>query len=207
MVGFDAKDFQNYLNLDFPAQQLAQFHGTLGNTGRVGEWHFSLTSSLEEITAEQRCVRWAKRQQTRDIDVLSLQVKNCPCTVQQAWWDWRFWFGYYWGLSTHRNCATALFSGSQHTLECCYDELGALIVGPNAGGTYKLYNPLFFFQENFAEDLLPYHDCCVNSNRCRLYYAFRPFDNCSEYEPFIPCKCDCCREAIKQKLCSCFEGK
>ncbi len=189
VAGFDAKDFQNYHNLEFPSQLL---NGTVGNTGSVGEWHFNLTSPDPLLTPEQRCMMWAKRQEAVDTTQLGpslFQPGSCPCTRRQAQRDWRFWFAYYWGLS-RQDCATVLFSRSQHTLECCYDRFGALIVGPSAGGgSYKLYNPLNFIRESFLEDSRPYEDCCVDSNRCRLYHQYRPSDDCSHYAPPIPRKC------------------
>lgn len=188
VMGYDAKDLQNYFNLNQPAQQLAMLHNLPGNTGRTGDWHFDLTLPPGQATAEQRCLLWAKRQERQpNIDISSLEVKYCPCTLQQLLWDKRFWFGYFWGLSSSPNCATVLLSGSQNTLECCYDTGGALIVGTR-GGSYKLYNPLFFYENYRQEDLLPYYDCCVNSQRCKLYYSHKPFDDCSLYKPIVPCK-------------------
>ena len=188
VVGYDAKDLRNYFNLNLPSQQLVMLHNTEGNTGRIGEWHFNFTSLPGQVTAEQRCVNWARRQRGQLIVISSIRVRHCPCTRSQAEMDWRFWFGYFWGLSSSPNCATVLFSGSQHTLECCYDRFGALIVGPPEGGSYKLYHPLIFNEEYYREDLMPFSDCCVNSRRCRLYFTFRPYDDCSRYTPFIPCK-------------------
>lgn len=46
-----------------------------------------------------------------------------------------------------------------------------------------MYNPLFFYQQNFLEDVQPYRDCCIDSNRCRIYYKYRPSDDCSAYSP------------------------
>ena len=185
VVGYDARDFTHYQSVDLQSRdEFLRLHEMTGNTGRVGEWYFDLNSPVEEISAEQRCLVWAKRQQQNTSAILSsLRVNACPCTQQQAWRDWSFWFGYFWGLSSRPNCATVLFSRSQSTIECCYDDNGALIVGPSQGGSLKLYNPLFFYQENFLEDLRPYQDCCIDSNRCRLYYAFRPSDDCSAYTP------------------------
>lgn len=185
VVGFDNRDFSNYHNLQLPSQDLLRLHTITGNTGRVGEWYFNLTSPSDEIGSEQRCLMWARRQQQYDVGAIfsSLRVRACPCTSRQARRDWSFWFGYYWGLSSRPNCAMVLFSRSQSTIECCYDDNGALIVGPSEGGSLRLYNPLFFYQENFLEDLQPYRDCCVNSDRCELYYTYRPSDDCSAYIP------------------------
>lgn len=187
VMGYDAKDLQNYFNLDLQPQQLIMLHNMPGNTGRNGDWQFDFNLPLEQATAQLRCRIWAKKQQP--IDLSSLDVQSCPCTRQQIRNDRRFWFGYYSGLSSRPNCATVLLSGSQHTLECCYDDAGALILGPvDGGGTFKLFNPLFLYDNYYAEDLLPYQDCCVNSRSCALYYMHRPSIDCSDYRPLFPCK-------------------
>ena len=186
VIGYDTRDFVNYNNVEFNSQaEFLQVHNMVGNTGRPGEWFFDLTSQEDRGNPEQRCTLWARRQQglTQNINPHSLRINACPCTRRQAQRDWNFWFAYFWGLSSAPNCATVLFSQSQGTIECCYDNSGALIVGPRHGGSFKMYNPLFFYQQNFLEDLTPYQDCCVMSNRCRTYYMYRPPDNCSRYVP------------------------
>ena len=186
VMGYDARDLQNYYNLDLTPGELVNLHKVPGNTGRIGDWRFNFTLPPEQSTAEHRCRRWARRQ--TPIDITLLEVQSCPCTRQQLRHDRRFWLGYYSGLSSRPSCATVLLSGSQHTLECCYKESGALIVGPREGGTFKLYNPLFFYENYYQEDLLPYEDCCVNSRRCGLYYTHRLSSDCSDYRPLSPCK-------------------
>ena len=182
VIGYDSKDFTNYrtIQLDSP-QDYMQVNNVIGNTEKLGEWFFDFTSAAEDVSAEARCLLWAKQQIKGNINPASLP--RCPCTRKQAFRDWNFWFAYYWGLSSRSNCAMALFSRMQSTTECCYDSTGALLVGPSQGGTYQLYNPLFFFQSNYLEDLSPYQDCCVHSKRCHLYYRHRPSDDCSAYIP------------------------
>jgi hypothetical protein len=186
-MGYDAKNLVNYYNLDLLPQQLIMLHNVPGNTKRDGDWQFDFTLPPDQATPLQRCRIWAKRQQP--FDTSSLDVQSCPCTRQQVHIDRRFWFGYYSGLSSLPNCATVLLSGSRHTLECCYDEAGALILSPKVGaGTFKLFNPLYLYDDYIREDLLPYEDCCVNSRSCGLYYVHRPSVDCSDYEPLIPCE-------------------
>ena len=180
VVGYDARDFTNYHYLQLPFPRRLDL--TEGNTGRVGVWHFRL--SLYEFTAEQRCLQWANRQQRENYYFSRLRIQFCPCTINQAQRDWKYWFGYYSGLSSHPNCATILLSGNQRTIECCYNKFGALITGPySRGGSFKRYNPLFFHRNNLQQDVQPYLDCCVHSNRCQIYYANRRPTNCSGYQP------------------------
>lgn len=182
VIGYDSRDFTNHrtIQLESP-QDYLQVHNVEGNTGRLGEWFFDFTSTVEDGSSEGRCLSWVRRQVEGSINPATLP--RCPCTRRQALRDWRFWFAYFWGLSSRPNCATVLFSRSQSTTECCYDSTGALLVGPSQGGTYQLYNPLFFFQNNYLEDVSPYQDCCVRSKRCHQYYQHRPFDDCSAYVP------------------------
>lgn len=185
VVGYDRRDFVNYLNAEVATQaDFSLLHQLPGNTGRTGEWYFNITTDMNDTLAEARCLIWSLRQE--EFNESALQF--CPCTRRQARRDWRYWFAYYWGLSSRPNCATLLFNCRQSTIECCYDDFGALIVGPNQGGSHKLYNPLFFFHQHFLEDERPYDDCCVRSNLCHLYYKYRPSDDCSGYSPRIPSK-------------------
>ena len=188
VVGYDARDFTHYQTLQLPSlNHFTQLHDTEGNTKRMGEWQYNFNMPDEQLTADQRCLMWAKRQRALHEENLqmfsSIRERACPCTINQAQRDRSFWFLYYFGLNSRLNCAMVPFSGNQSTLECCYDASGALIVGPNEGGSFWLYNPLFSYQANFLEDLQPYQDCCVNSDRCQLYYTYRPSDDCSAYEP------------------------
>ena len=185
VIGYDVRDFDSYHNVQLDSgEDYLRADTVQGNTGLNGLWLFNLTGNEDSSNPEARCLMWVRRQQqSLDIDKNSLRISSCPCTRRQARRDWSFWFAHFWGLSLHPNCATVLFSGSQSTIECCYDDSGALIVGPSSGGSLKLYNPLFFYQDNYVEDTLSYQDCCVNSDLCNQYYRFRPSDNCSNYEP------------------------
>ena len=180
VIGYDSRDRSNHRTISLGSRQdYSQINNVQGNTGKTGEWLFDFTSS--DPSAESRCLSWSRKQETGSI--VTSELPHCPCTREQALNDFRFWFAYYWGLS-RENCAIVLFSRSNSTVECCYDSTsGALLVGPSDGGTYLLYNPLFFYERNLAEDLSPIQDCCVNSMRCKLFYQIRQYDDCSSYEP------------------------
>lgn len=182
VIGYDTKNFINYRNVDLGSRsEYSMIHNVVGNTGRMGEWLFDFSAPVAD-SAELRCLAWSRRQTAGNI--VQSALPRCPCTLRQAFRDRRYWFGFYWGLSSRPNCATVLFSRSSSTIECCYDwSTGGLIVGPNNGGAYQRYNPLFFFFEHRIQDYLPYQDCCVNSNRCNLYFQHRLYDDCSAYIP------------------------
>ena len=184
VIGHDAKDFANYENVQLNSQQYLRIHNIQGNSGRAGEWFFNYTTQ-GEIDSAKLCLKWTQRQDANNSAAFE-GVSSCPCTRQQASRDWRFWFGYYWGLSARPNCATLLFSRRQGTIECCYDDDGSLIIGANAGGSYLLYNPLFHYQQNALEDRQPYRYCCEESMLCQQYYQHRPSDDCSNYVNLRP---------------------
>ena len=182
VVGYDAKDYVNYLNVQLQnSTDFLTIDTVIGNTGFPGQWYFSLTSPRTE-NFEGLCLEWAKRQ-SEDLNDNFAGLPSCPCTRRQAWRDRRFFFAFFWGLSSRPNCATMLFSRRQSSIECCYDSRGSLLVGPTTGGTYQLFNPLFSPRENTVEDRLPYDYCCTFSERCSTYYEYRPSDDCSDYDP------------------------
>lgn len=184
-IGYDAKDFINYDRVNLPSQNdFFIINDIRGNTGRNAEWYFNFTSR-ENTNPYRLCRRWSHEQIGSYYVPSSL---SCPCTYQQALLDWRFWFGYFWGVSSQPHCATFLFSQRQSTTECCYDSNGTLIVGPNGGGSYFQYNPLFYYQQHFLKDHLPFEYCCIESRLCQLYYNHRPSSDCNSYSPPNTCE-------------------
>ena len=188
VIGHDARDFMNYENVLLQSNtDFFTIDDVVGNSRLPGVWYFNYTSPESDMNSEQLCLQWSKRQSlvTTSFDTVP---SACPCTRRQARRDWRFWFAHFWGLSSRPNCATLLFSRQQSTVECCYDDDGSLIVGANDGGSYLLYNPLFYFLDHVQEDSFPYRYCCVESKRCQVYYEHRPSDDCNGYVPLRPCK-------------------
>ena len=185
IIGYNARDFINYYQVNLPSQEdyfiIDQIQG---NTGYSGKWYFNFTSS-EATNPYRLCYKWS-HEQTRSYYIPS--SLSCPCTYQQALLDWRFWFGYFWGVSSRPHCATLLFSQQQRTTECCYDSEGSLIIGPNGGGSYLQYSPLFNYQQYFMADSLPYEYCCIQSKLCQLYFEHRPSSDCYQYSPPNTCE-------------------
>ena len=189
VIGYDAKDYVNFKNVEVSEDDYLTIDTVIGNTGEEGEWHFQVTGSGEETNYEKECFQWEQRQKEGTVEEYFEGLPSCPCTRWQAQLDRRFWFGWRWGLSTSPNCATLVWSRRQSTIECCYDEdTGALQVGPKAGGSYKLYHPWFFSTESVTEDKQAYTYCCELSNQCSTFYTYRPSDDCSSYIPSRPSK-------------------
>ena len=194
VVGYDANDYIIFKNVYSPADSnindVLQIDTVLGNSNLPGVWYFNFTPSATNRNHEQLCFEWAKRQPGNLSETQFEGLPSCPCTHSQALRDWRFWFLHRWGLSSRENCATFLFSRTrrQSAIECCYDNKGSLLVGPPSGGSYKLYNPLFYPRDHTIEDVSPYDNCCAFADLCSTYYEHRPSDDCSSYSPPMPRK-------------------
>lgn len=184
VIGYDAKNYVDYLNVEeVNSKNFFQIDTLIGNTGNEGIWLFKLTDSDSDLNPEQECYKWAQQEDNLFKDYFE-GLPSCPCTHSQARRDWRFWFGWRWGLSSGINCATLIWSRRQSTVECCYDDdTGALVVGGISGGSYKLYHPLVSNRDYVIEDKQPYEYCCQLSKLCPIFYSHRPSDDCSGYDP------------------------
>ena len=183
VIGYDSKDYVNYLNVE-DSDSFTEIDIVTGNTGNMGEWYFRLIDPDSDLDPEQECFKWVGRQEKKTFEDYFEGLPSCPCTWSQARRDWRFWFGWRWGLSSGPNCATLVWSRRQSTVECCYDESsGALLVEGPSGGSYKLHHPLFSNREYITEDKQPFEYCCQSSKLCSMFYAYRPSDDCSGYDP------------------------
>ena len=159
-VGYDASDFNNYQQVGLSASDYVNLDKLPGNTGLNGEWYFNFTS-IEATNPNRLCHKWSQNHvKFRPYLPSSL---SCSCTYEQALLDWRFWFSYFWGISSMPHCATLVFSPLQHTVECCYDYDGSLIVDSRYGGSFFRYNPLFYYQQHVLDDRQPHKHCCIKS--------------------------------------------
>ena len=185
-LGYDASDFDNYEQMSLPRTgDYFIIDEIPGNTGQNGEWYFNFTSS-EAANPSRLCHKWS--QDHTKFRPYLLGNLSCPCTYEQALLDWRFWFGYFWGVSSMQHCATFVFSQLQGTVECCYDFDGSLIVDSRYGGSFFRYNPLFYYQQHLLDDRQPRQHCCIDSNLCQLYHLHRLPSQCSQYNPPKSCK-------------------
>ena len=194
IVGYDAKNYIDYLNVNGSNEDFIEMDSFTGNTGSPGEWLFQLTDSDSDLKPEQECYKWASRQEDGVFEEYFQGLPSCPCTYSQARRDWRFWFAWRWGISSGPYCATLVWSRRQSTVECCYDrDTGALLVGGISGGSFKLHHPLFSNRNYVTEDKQPYEYCCRQSKLCSIFFTYRPSDDCTGYDPsqiskLIKCK-------------------
>ena len=72
--------------------------------------------------------------------------------------------------------------------QCCYNEIGDLIVGPRNGGSLDRVHveagvPAL---SHFFHDIVPYWDCCMLSDNCKKYFEKRPSNDGAKYIPPKP---------------------
>ena len=79
------------------------------------------------------------------------------------------------------HCITnPIYSGPAR--QCCYDELGRLIIGPTAGGHSDLSSvysqiipPSIAMTVHLQQDITPFIQCCKsNVTSCTTFFSFRP---------------------------------
>jgi sushi domain-containing protein 2 len=83
----------------------------------------------------------------------------------------------------YRSTATGLDGSGQ---QCCYNSQGSLNIGPPSGGTLDKTSTSIDKIQHFYQDVLPYFDCCLLSNKCDKYYDKRPSDDGSRWRPPRP---------------------
>ena len=181
VVGYSAGNLTTYFNAELTSTQILNIDKVLGNTGANGQWMFNVSPTLsEKEKIEEKCLQWVSEQE--DHGDWTNNLPDCPCSKLQANRDWRFSFV----RSSDESCAFFVATTSQHGLECCYDDNGALLVGPKEGGRYHYYHSLFYPNQHEESDSRPFSQCCEETENCELFYKHRPSPNCSVYEPPTP---------------------
>ena len=175
-IGHTAADFKTYYNVEFDSSNSSLNMDTeTGNTGETGQWMFNLTTSTSsEDTAVTKCSQWAGKQSNTS---WTNGLPPCPCSRQQANNDWRYSFA----QSERSDCAVYVPASRQSTVECCYDDQGALATGLVESGSYLYYHPAFHPDDHKESDSDPYEFCCKESENCQVFRLYRPSVNCSAY--------------------------
>lgn len=183
-IGHSAADFISYENVEFSSSDSYIHMDTqTGNTGKIGQWMFDISSEEALTEAESSCIQWAKKQE--ETTLWTEDLMSCPCTKQQANQDWRYSFD----QSLRQNCAIFLPSNTESTVECCYDEQGSLIKSTEeTGSIYLRYHPVFHPDAYQANDRDPFVHCCEESTNCEAFKFYRPSANCIGYTPPLPSK-------------------
>ena len=71
--------------------------------------------------------------------------------------------------------------------QCCYDELGNLVVGAPGGGSVDQVSEDVSESQHFTVDVLPFVLCCKTQfPDCAKYYERRPSDDGSRFNPPPP---------------------
>ncbi len=194
VIGYSGGDLVNFATLNTNFWELNE---TVGNTGERGAWIFDMSANYD---AEERCMKWYNEEKPSGaVNLVNESILNaCPCTYQQATLNWRWRQGFSYG--TRDNCTflwwprrTGFIWGRDPlgTIECCYDDVGSLIVGRPNGGTSKKFHFSYEVVNHITSDLVPYLDCCVKSSRtelCDRFYELRVPDDCSQFDESA-CEC------------------
>jgi len=163
--------------------------------------------------AELKCRRWYRIQPTNNVNPMN--GNPCPCSLYQAWRDRRFrwdWAYHYNDAPVDVQCyiliplrrirkvvtinvprTNAIINvKAVWSQRCCYsvqfNDYGSLMEGPRYGGHLHLTNNPGI--NGFLTDEEAHRACCVESNRCELFYKKRPSDNCQGYRPPRQSKCN-----------------
>ena len=179
-----------------------------GNTDLLGR-HFWRIENNNVKNALEKCLTWVSFQEyVKFLKLHSLLVRRdgrmaCPCSVRQAWfdrrfvWDWRSswpkWCFRSRRSKYYRNYIPHIgFVTFKMTQLCCYStqwpgDWGALKIGPPDGSRVQVeaFGYSLNRVEEFFTDLKAYKYCCVDIPLCRLFYLYRPSDNCRLYIPPI----------------------
>lgn len=121
------------------------------------------------------------------------QLPPCPCDNEQAGLDNRYTLSNFGIGFFHRgsqNCYRRGADGSSAGVQCCYNDMGDLILDPNEGaGSADAFSPTvwdtIFTKKHFEEDVVPWVACCLLSNienACERYFTFRPPTDCTGYD-------------------------
>ncbi|CAH3193578.1 unnamed protein product [Porites evermanni] len=152
--------------------------------------------------ANERCLYWYEKQPHHIIYTDDISLLHCPHTRAQALADrGRFTIDeysnpvtadqlycgvYYHGATL---CFRTTSPSNQGTgQQCCYNEIGDLIVGPRNGGSLDRVHveagvPAL---SHFFHDIVPYWDCCMLSDNCKKYFEKRPSNDGAKYIPPRP---------------------
>ena len=178
-----------------------------GNTELLGRFFWRIENNNAK-DALDKCYAWASFHE-RDIDILSwynLMVREdsrmaCPCTEWQAWfdsrfiWEWRFSWLKLCYRSRRSKSFTYYIPGKglvtiKITQKCCYStewpgDWAALKKGPPDGSRVHVQTVYHWSddEEETFTDEQAYKYCCVDIPLCKLFYHYRPSDNCDLYIP------------------------
>ena len=194
VVGYtshDASFFQSHYLSGYPEVVNIASQQLPSNVGTVGRLFYRLSEDNNICASNSLCLSWYFNDIEQEGLSLfwSLFLPPCPCTLFQAEWDWR----YQWQNSTATSvCYVSTFvsvNGAQ--TECCYSLPqsflfsigGVLLTGSPQGGTANRYHSSSYPTLHYQFDMMPFEDCCVNTDMCHLYYQRRPSQGCFGYVP------------------------
>ena len=196
VIGYNAGDYENFYNHpDSETVEIFDIGQKIGNTGERGKWFFRVDGTSNQFSSSQECLNWYLHEPDPPA-----YLYPCPCTYEQALIDATFQvqFGSYCGS---RRFSLADGSGQR----CCYSLPPSglsflygsyLLSGVPDGSHYTRYH-FSSYKMYEANDILPYHKCCLESSYCHLYSEKRPLLTCQDYiAPDIGTCCFVCTKTL-----------
>ena len=177
------------------ASRLRKMSPELNSMGQTVAF-FSVSSPTSRLHSEivmlhyfHNCSLWSPVLRSIPDDIKNMP--SCPCTVEQAYSDARFFDDTTEATLFFHPEATRCFQAAtfqQSGQQCCYDGEGMLLYGPPSGGNFQAASTLGEHSpvKHWWYDVLPWYSCCVFENECSRYYKHRSSDDCSSYEPPAP---------------------
>ncbi|KAM4745424.1 sushi domain-containing protein 2 isoform 2-T2 [Anableps anableps] len=178
----------------------------LWSGGHVLAWH--LEQSFRDNSsgwAQKKCLQWDNLE--KKLPNFLEELIDCPCSLAQARADTgRFHTDYSCNIETGSvctyhpgsiHCVRAVQASSSHGSgqQCCYDNMGALVLtGDSVGGStpdrahdwgsppYRA-PPRVPGYSHWLYDVMSFCYCCLWSDLCHIYLNHRPSSECRRYQP------------------------
>ena len=194
VVGYTANDLSTFENHPLSGTDSVLSIASLSNVGVTGRYLYRVSLTGNRCESRGACLDWYHQDISfyGTFPLWQRFVQPCPCTLLQAFTDFRF----IQVLSAEnqalgRACFVSFFGGitGQQT-ECCYrsnffrafipffsfgnSRAGSLITQPPFAGSANRFHSFFNPLNHDQFDAIPYRQCCFDSDLCNLYFERRP---------------------------------
>ena len=192
VVGYMANDLSTFESHPLSGTVSVLSVASLSNVGITGRYLYRVSLAGNRCENRGPCLDWY----FRDIALYGsfpfwhLFVQPCPCTLFQARTDFRFVQVFSAeDQARGRVCFVSFFGGvNGQQAECCYRSNffffipffffgvggGRLITQPPLAGSANRFHSFFNLLNHEQFDVIPYRQCCFDTDLCNLYFERRP---------------------------------
>ena len=205
VVGYAASDLSTFDNHLLSGTASVLSVTSSSNIDVIGRYLYRVSLAGNRCASRGACLDWYSQDiaQYGRFPFWHLFVQPCPCTLFQAFTDFRFiQTSSADDQSTDRLCFVSLFgSFDGQQAECCYrsdisspfisffsDMIGggSLITQLPFAGSANRFHSFFSPTRHREFDVQPYQRCCFDSDLCNLYFERRPSPpTCTERFPLF----------------------